>query len=1229
VGNKDLALIQKTIEILDRYGGRYSQLSQGGYSKYLPYFAYNTHSDEQKLIKAMFADFLKEILGFPVDAFIPEDTDVVGERPDFLPIHRRLHPFVFEVKGSDERELSRHFKQLSDYVGAYSVKWGVLTNMRELKVYDPPLQTPIPDYSFSFAALYKHYQDHKDRPLDVLEFPNTKHFLDFCERFKYREVSQEDKIQAIREAKNWTGRETLDIVQLDRTIHRVTGRLIDDARDQKAHLPELLALQKTRPKKIATELEEIACQLDVRREFQLPDDSTLKKFIHAGEGTPESKAFAVYLARVAYFAMTRILLARVWEDVRLIDQSLYDGGFDRWYENFNRKIREVLNYAFRLAAEHYPWLYHARCNYEWFRPSEEAVIDALYEFSEFNLGKLDTDVLGTVYERYVEDRFERKQKGLFYTPREIIRFIWDRVGFTSDEAFFRFEEGKREPRYIFDPATGSGGFLVEAARRVIEDAHYDSADLEALTSVLGCLMESLQGSELSVFAHYITEVNLLIQFTPLIKAIMQQHNHLYRPPELMLYTVASDSMGLHSRNTTLHSDLGESNGRIDLTGDAIDREKARIKLEIKNRTDYDYCCSNPPYIGEKGHKELFRSTLDRFRYWRDYYRGKMDYFYWFVILGLSKLREGGKLGYITTHYWPTADGALKLRRYILDNALILEMIDFGEICIFDNAPGQHNMVFVLERQQGQCHLDEKFKPTEATIEKRNHRIKIVRVKKDIPKSKGNGEPSRLGRLTEHIQKHINKDSYEDEFIEVYWSPVKQGELDEGPWALIMTSGEKELFDKREESTAGLGEIASINCGIQSSADQVTSQNVSEVPEAKREESNIKVGDGIFVLSDRELSEIAPTEQEMEIIKPFYKNVDISSYVIERNSNQFFKHLIYTRWETDIKNYPSILRHLEKYRTILSNRRETLQGRMPWFSLHWPRDQHIFESSKLVCPHYLQSRPFLYSHGPCYTNMENFLITLNENTEESLLYLLGILNSNLLDKWYTTHLKKKASGFEFAQKRLARIPIRRIDFSSKRDVQRYDRMVELVKEMIETKKELAQYSPYYEGTRLTRLEGPEDLKDRKPAPVLVCKDLPQNQRRPLKLHPKLSTVEKVAANFILISPGKIDKDIVEGYVLTFRGKGKKQAILKGKKEFLKYLQGVLTDMKGAKWEEIKNLPVSLDTSVLNERIKEIEKETKRLLRKVRSLQKKIDELVYKLYDLTKDEIAIVKGENKGS
>ena len=190
---------------------------------------------------------------------------------------------------------------------------------------------------------------------------------------------------------------------------------------------------------------------------------------------------------------------------------------------------------------------------------------------------------------------------------------------------------------------------------------------------------------------------------------------------------------------------------------------------------------------------------------------------------------------------------------------------------------------------------------------------------------------------------------------------------------------------------------------------------------------------------------------------------------------------------------------------------------------------------------------------------------------------------------------------------------------------HDRMIELVKDMIETKKKLAQYSPYYESLRLTKLEGQEELKERKPSPLLICKALPQNQRRLLKHHEKLETVEKVTDNFILTSPGKIDKDIVEGYILTLRGKGKKQAILKGDREFLKYLQTVLSNMKRASWEEIKNLPVPLDTSVLRERTKEIEKEAKRLLSKVESLQKKIDKLVYKLYELTPDEIEIVEGK----
>jgi len=79
-------------------------------------------------------------------------------------------------------------------------------------------------------------------------------------------------------------------------------------------------------------------------------------------------------------------------------------------------------YAFDLSAERYPWLFNADNNYSWYEPSDEALIDSLYELSNFYLGKLDQDILGTIYEDYIE-RVDKKNKGQYYTPREIVSFI--------------------------------------------------------------------------------------------------------------------------------------------------------------------------------------------------------------------------------------------------------------------------------------------------------------------------------------------------------------------------------------------------------------------------------------------------------------------------------------------------------------------------------------------------------------------------------------------------------------------------------------------------------------------------------------------------------------------------------------------------------------------------------------------------------------------------------------
>jgi hypothetical protein len=95
-------------------------------------------------------------------------------------------------------------------------------------------------------------------------------------------------------------------------------------------------------------------------------------------------------------------------------------------------------------------------------------------------------------------------------------------------------------------------------------------------------------------------------------------------------------------------------------------------------------------------------------------------------------------------------------------------------------------------------------------------------------------------------------------------------------------------------------------------------------------------------------------------------------------------------------------------------------------------------------------------------------------------------------------------------------------------------------------------------------------------------------------------------------------------MSLNGKGRKTANIIAPKEILKYLQKVLPKFKGKTWPEIKEIPVARDLATYQAKEKEVISEARALLRKVASTQSKIDALVYELYGLSKDDIAIVEG-----
>lgn len=1205
---ESLDLIKRTIQILNSVS--YENYSDQKTKTYLEYIN-GSRADEDRLISPiLLRKFLEEILGFRLGETISTQESKTIGKPDYIPVDTQTHPFVFDAKGTDTQHLSRHYSQIKKYIDSQGLKYGILTNLRDLDVYTLGESIEVEDYNFDFVKLYR---DYKQNPKTCLEEENTKRFLNFVESFSYTPLTETEKIKRIAKAKPWSGEEELNTKLLIDRLKYIVNIFHNDVKQQKSELLGMAEVGKVSAESIAYEVESISSQIS-GKEIEEVNSETFSRIMSASDETPYGKGRDAFSRRVAYFAMTRLLLARVWEDIGFIEQSLYNGGFAKWYENCNHEIRRILHYAFDLSAERYPWLFNVSNNYSWYEPSAEVLIDSLYELSNFYLGKLGQDILGTIYEDYIE-RVDKKNKGQYYTPREIVSFIWDRVGYTNPKAFFWHIEGKRVPKFIFDPATGSGGFLVEAARRIRECKDFDWNDPQDLQDMHQAILWYIFGSEISVFPYYLTQVNLLIQLTPVIRRILKLTGKKPRKEPTPLGVICKDSMGLHNvEPQLLPQEIKEKKEEYPSEIIHFTIAEKKIYENIKDRFagKFSYVCANPPYVGEKGHKELFQYTIRSFHYWRKYYQGKMDYLHWFIILGLSKLREWGKLGFITSAYWPTADGSSKLREYILQNAKIKEMVFFEEVKIFEHAKGQHNMVFVLTKCSGE---DKK-------LERKNNHIKIVQVKcknQDLP---GKAIRENLDFLTKHIQKYIDRWRYEDKYIKVFLSGVGQGELpkDGESWSSIfIPKSERKFVSKIESSGVRLEEVLIPYQGIVPNPDRTTLQNIKFLPSV----NNVQPNEGVFVLNEKEIKQLGLTMKERILIKPSYRNSDISPYLVDIPEDQKIS-LIYITKNHEIDDSPNLKRHLERYREILQRRREVREGKIPWYSLHWPREEGLFKVPKIVCSNWgNQWQPFAFQKGGFYERRDITFFITKPAVKESIFYFLGILNCRLIREWAKQRLKQK--GY-MRQKLYEQIPIHRINFDNPEEIKIHNEIVDKVKSIREKMAELAKYSKYFSGPRLTRLQF--DARVSEVNDEAIVKNLASGNLRNLRTHSEIK-IEKPKdfeeQKFYLSRADKPELILTGNAQLKLTGKDKSVLFIVGSYELLKLLAGILSGWRDKPWSEIKEKALLPDTIMnFNIRKAKILNEVREMRTKISQLQKEIDQIVYKLYGLTDEEIKIVEG-----
>lgn len=399
---------------------------------------------------------------------------------------------------------------------------------------------------------------------------------------------------------------------------------------------------------------------------------------------------------------------------------------------------------------------------------------------------------------------------------------------------------------------------------------------------------------------------------------------------------------------------------------------------------FDIVIANPPYVGEKGNKTTF-DKLKITSLGKRFYKGKMDLFYFFFHLGIDALKDGGILTFITTNYYPTADGAVKLRKDFYERTNIVRLINFGEITVFDSARGQHNLITILQRSAAPS----------ADYE----------TEEIVASSKGSISSGALTNILAgeselvHVAE-VKKPSVYDSVGDNFYIRFAGG-----------NGGVDEILDKVAQAGKRLDEFTYVNQGVVPGAMTFTDSIAKKFPDVTAQK-----GEPIFIFPKGQLAKISGDENA-DFIVPLFKNSDVHKYVTETKTN---KELLYADGVKQLT--PGTLLYLERFKPILKARREFQDGKRSWYNLHRARASKIFTDPKIVAPYRSTTNEFAYNDIPFYAATDVYFMTARDGVAFEPFYLLGILNSKLIYTWLYHRGKRKGQMLELLTSPLSEIPV---------------------------------------------------------------------------------------------------------------------------------------------------------------------------------------------------------------
>ncbi len=568
-------------------------------------------------IKFQFIEPLLEALGWKRED-ISKEYRVLKGRADYLIKIGNQNKLVVEAKKTNVRLEEKEGKQAVSYAHHKNIKFSVLTNFKQIRVYH---------------AL----SNIKNIDRNLLKDDKGYLWLD-CENF----IKDFDRLWLL-------SRESFEKEEINKLLDNVDRKLIKPI--DESILTDLLQYREWLSKDLKnkrtyledSQIDEVVQILIDRLIFMRSvedrgleeEDFLLKKIDDVQNGRTDKNLWALLLIQFKIF--DKEYNSKLFAEGILEKEGFFD----------EKSLIKVIKGLYYGTQDH----------------------QERYRFDD-----LPVDLLGNIYEQYLgvvlrgtEKRVrldlvsgKRKKMGIYYTPKYIVDYILDNtlVKYAKNRTLDEILDIK-----ILDCACGSGSFLLDAfeeLKKIIEerlkngekskkwDSFKDFKGRLSLGQKATILLNCIYGVDLDEKAVELTQLNLLLK-------ILEEET---RETRRRILPNMKDNI---------------KNGNSLISDSRFDKAfNWNAQFPSIKEGGFDIVIGNPPYVRNtelsSKDKLFFNETF--FSSYKQY-----DIYVLFFELGLKLLKERGKLGFITSNKFVASDYGMKIREFILNEAKIRKIID--------------------------------------------------------------------------------------------------------------------------------------------------------------------------------------------------------------------------------------------------------------------------------------------------------------------------------------------------------------------------------------------------------------------------------------------------------------------------------------------------------------------------------------------------------------------------